>query len=81
LIGAGLTAALTLGACTVPPPIAREVSNHDATGPAFLPGAPKPGAKTDDQRACGGDHGMLEEMSDDDRGRIRVGPPQMSLCP
>jgi hypothetical protein len=79
--GAGLAAALVVAACAVPPPTAREVSNRDATSPAFLAGAPKPGDETYDEHACGGDHGMLEEMSDDDRGRVRIGPPQMSICP
>jgi len=81
VIGAGLAAALALAACAVPPPAAREASGHGATGPAFLPGAPKPGDSAYDEHACGGDHGMLEEMSDDDRGRLRIGPPQMSICP
>ncbi len=81
VIGAGLAAALAVAACAASPPTAREASNRVATGPAFLPGAPKPGDETYDEHACGGDHGLLEEMSDDDRGRVRVGPPQMSICP
>jgi len=78
---AGLAALLALAACALPPPRAPNASGHDTTGPAFLPGAPRPGDETYDEHACGGDHGMLEEMTDDDRGRVRVGPPQMSICP
>jgi hypothetical protein len=80
VIGAGVAAVLALGACALPPPTVREVSNPDTSGPGFSHGAPKPSDDTYDEHACGGDHGMLEEMNDDDRGRIRLGPPQMSIC-
>jgi hypothetical protein len=80
VIGAGLAALLSLAACALPPPIVREVSNPDASGPGLSPSTPKPGNDTYDEHACGGDHGMLEEVNDDDRGRIRLGPPQMSIC-
>ena len=48
---------------------------------AFLPGAPKPGDVGYDETACGGDHGMAEQWSDDMTGYPRIGPPQMSICP
>jgi len=47
----------------------------------FLPGAPKPGDLGYDETACGGDHGMAEQWSDDMSGYPRPGPPQMSICP
>jgi hypothetical protein len=47
----------------------------------FLPGAPKPGDVGYDETACGGDHGLAEEWSDDMTGYPRMGPPQMSICP
>jgi len=47
----------------------------------FLPGAPKPGDIGYDETACGGDHGMAEQWSDDMTGYPRIGPPQMSICP
>jgi hypothetical protein len=47
----------------------------------FLPGAPKPGDIGYDDTACGGDHGMAEQWSDDMTGYPRIGPPQMSICP
>lgn len=73
--------AMLLGACAAPPPTPQGTASADARRPAFLPGAPKPGEVAYNQQACGGDHGMIEELNDDDRGRLRVGPPQMSICP
>ena len=66
-----LALALALAAC-VPPP---------NTPPVRLAGAPKPGEVGYDPHACGGDHGMLEQLTEDDRGRVRIGPPEMSICP
>jgi hypothetical protein len=70
-----LALALMLGACALPPPgppLAQE---------AQLAIAPKSGEIGYDAHACGGDHGMLEQLSDQDRGRVRLGPPEMSICP
>ena len=82
-IGASVAVALTmlLGACAVPTPTPQGIASADARRPAFLPGAPKPGEVAYNEQACGGDHGMLEELDDDDRGRLHRGPPQMSICP
>ncbi len=80
--GACVAAALAMlaGACAVPPPTPQGIANAAARRPAFLPGAPKPGEVAYNEHACGGDHGMLEELNDDDRGRLRIGPPEMSIC-
>ncbi len=82
-LGAGIVAALALclAGCGVPPPSPQGLASADSRRPAFLPGAPKPGEVAYNEQACGGDHGMLEELNDDDRGRLHVGPPQMSICP
>lgn len=69
--------AMLLGACAAPPPTPQGTASADARHPA----SPKPGEVAYNQQACGGDHGMIEELNDDDRGRLRVGPPQMSICP
>lgn len=79
--GIVIALALMLGACAVPQPSPQGTASAEARRPAFLPGAPKPGEVAYNEQACGGDHGMLEELNDDDRGRLRVGPPQMSICP
>jgi hypothetical protein len=79
--GVVIALALTLGACAVPPPTPQGFASADARRPAFLPGAPKPGEVAYNEHACGGDHGMLEELNDNDRGRLHIGPPQMSICP
>ena len=71
LTGGAVALALLLAACGGP-----------GTSPlARLAGAPKPGEYGYDINACGGDHGMLEEITETDRGRIRLGPPEMSICP
>ncbi|HXE17823.1 MAG TPA: hypothetical protein VN632_11370 [Stellaceae bacterium] len=75
-------AAIMLNACaSTPDDIARAGAAREAFyDRAFLPGAPRPGEFGYDEHACGGDHGMLEEMNDNDRGRPHIGPPQMSIC-
>jgi len=82
VIVAGLAAALALGACAAPPRAPQvtnppQASNHDITGRVD----PRSGGTRAEDHPCGGDHGMLEELTDDQRGRVRVGPPQMSICP
>jgi hypothetical protein len=79
-----LTLDVALTACGLLPPPSPPGQTGVAARqrqPTFLPGAPKPGDIDYDETACGGDHGMIEEMDDDDRGRLRVGPPQMTICP
>lgn len=70
IVGCALALLLLLAACAVPP-----------QQQAWLPGAPKPGDIGYDPHACGGDHGMAEQWYDEQEGRARIGPPEMSICP
>lgn len=84
-VRAGFAATLLVAAvagCAVPPPTPEAVARVRAEAKqALLPGAPQPGDYGYDPNPCAGDSGMLAEMTQDIRGRIRLGPPQMSLCP
>lgn len=86
MTGNGLPVALALlllGACAqppLPPGQPRPRGSPPPPNAAFLPNAPVPGDYNYDAYACGVDHGMIEELVDDARGRLRIGPPEMSIC-
>jgi len=82
-IALALALDVSAAACALPPLTQDGRSRAAAPDrqPTFLPGAPQPGDIGYDATACGGDHGMAEQWSDDMTGYPRIGPPQMSICP